>query len=67
MILVIRVRVRDVRLLGYFCIRLKRLGDIMVGYRKRRNNEVLMSRSLMFCLLRFRYCCFYDVNIFFNL
>ena len=66
MTLAMRVRVRDVRSSGYSCMRLKRLGDMMAGHRKRRNSEALMSRSLMSCLLRFRHCCFQDANTSFS-
>lgn len=66
MTLAIRVRVRDVRSSGYSCIRLKRLGDMMAGHRKRRNNEALMSRSLMSCFPRFKHCCFHDANTSFS-
>lgn len=66
MTLAISVSVREVRSSGYSCMRLKRLGDMMAGHRKRRNNEALMSRSLMSCLPRFRHCCFHDANTSFN-
>jgi len=47
-------------------MRLKRLGDMMAGHRKRRNREALISRSLMSCLPLLRHCCFQDANTSFS-
>lgn len=66
MTLAMRVSVREVWSSGYSCIRLKRLGDMMAGHRKRRNREALIRRSLMSCLPLFRHCCFQDANTSFS-
>lgn len=47
-------------------MRLKRLGDMMAGHRKRRKREALIRRSLMSCLPLFRHCCFQDANTSFS-
>lgn len=47
-------------------MRLKRLGDMMAGHRKRRKREALISRSLMSCLPLLRHCCFQDANTSFS-
>lgn len=62
----IRVRVREVRSSGYSCMRLKRLGDMMAGQRKRRKSEALIRRSLMSCFPLLRHCCFHDANTSFS-
>lgn len=66
MTLAMSVRVREVRSSGYSCMRLKRLGDMMAGHRKRRKSEALMSRSLRSCLPRARHCCFQEANTSFS-
>lgn len=66
MTLAMRVSVREVCSSGYSCVRLKRLGDMMAGHRKRRNREALIRRSVMSCLPLFRHCCFQDANTSFS-
>jgi len=62
----ISVSVRDVWSSGYSCMRLKRLGDMIAGQRKRRKREALIRRSLMSCLPLLRHCCFQDENTSFS-
>lgn len=62
MTLAMSVSVRDVRSSGYSCMRLKRLGDMMAGHRKRRNREALISRSLMSGRPRLLHSCLHEAK-----